>query len=110
MATMPPVVSMLGDDEARGVVAVIAALEASETRYRRLFETAQDGILILDVASRKIVDANPFIKRLLGYTHNELLGKELWEIGLFEGHRGDPRSVSRAHRDRLRCGCSRAAA
>jgi PAS domain S-box-containing protein len=59
-------------------------LEASETRYRRLFETAQDGILILDVVSRKIVDANPFIKRLLGYTHSELLGKELWEIGLFD--------------------------
>ena len=60
------------------------ALEASETRYRRLFETAQDGILILDVVSRKIVDANPFIKRLLGYTHSELVGKELWEIGLFD--------------------------
>ena len=60
------------------------ALEASETRYRRLFETAQDGILILDVVSRKIVDANPFIKLLLGYTHNELVGKELWEIGLFD--------------------------
>jgi PAS domain S-box-containing protein len=64
--------------------AVAVALEASETRYRRLFETAQDGILILDVTSGKIVDANPFIKRLLGYTHNELLGKELWEIGLFD--------------------------
>jgi PAS domain S-box-containing protein len=60
------------------------ALEASETRYRRLFETAQDGILILDVVSRKIVDANPFIKLLLGYTHSELVGKELWEIGLFD--------------------------
>jgi PAS domain S-box-containing protein len=60
-----------------------AALRASETRYRRLFETAQDGILILDAASGKIVDANPFIKTLLGYSHDELLGKELWEIGLF---------------------------
>ena len=81
---MAPLAPVLSDDEARSAVAVMAALEASETRYRRLFETAQDGILILDVASRKIVDANPFIKRLLGYTHNELLGKELWEIGLFE--------------------------
>jgi PAS domain S-box-containing protein len=82
MPTMAPLAPVLSDDTARS--AVIAALEASETRYRRLFETAQDGILILDVASRKIVDANPFIKRLLGYTHRELLGKELWEIGLFE--------------------------
>jgi PAS domain S-box-containing protein len=60
-----------------------AALRASETRYRRLFETAKDGILILDAASGKIVDANPFIKTLLGYSHDELLGKELWQIGLF---------------------------
>ncbi|HEV2851173.1 MAG TPA: ATP-binding protein [Thermoanaerobaculia bacterium] len=60
-----------------------AALRASETRYRRLFETAKDGILILDAASGRIVDANPFIKALLGYSHDELLGKELWQIGLF---------------------------
>jgi len=60
-----------------------AALGASETRYRRLFETAKDGILILDAASGKIMDANPFIKTLLGYSHDELLGKELWQIGLF---------------------------
>jgi PAS domain S-box-containing protein len=63
--------------------AAAAALSASETRYRRLFETAKDGILILDAESGKIVDANPFIKALLGYSHDELLGKELWEIGLF---------------------------
>jgi PAS domain S-box-containing protein len=65
-------------------LATAAALRASETRYRRLFETAKDGILILDAASGKIVDANPFIKALLGYSHDEMLGKELWQIGLFE--------------------------
>lgn len=59
------------------------ALEASEARYRRLFETAQDAILILDEASGKIMDANPFVIDLLGYPLDELLGKELWEIGLF---------------------------
>ncbi len=64
-------------------LATAAALRASETRYRRLFETAKDGILILDAASGRIVDANPFIKALLGYSHDELLGKELWQIGLF---------------------------
>jgi len=58
-------------------------LEASEARYRRLFETAQDAILILEEASGKIMDANPFVIDLLGYSLNELLGKELWEIGLF---------------------------
>src|SRR5437764_222973 len=60
------------------------ALQASELRYRRLFESAKDGILILDAATLKITDANPFIAELLGYSHAELLGKELWEIGLFK--------------------------
>jgi PAS domain S-box-containing protein len=58
-------------------------LEASESRYRRLFETAQDAILILEEDSGKIMDANPFVIELLGYSLDELIGKELWEIGLF---------------------------
>jgi len=53
----------------------------SELRYRRLFETAQDGILILDFDSGLIKDANPFITNLLGYTREELIDQELWEIG-----------------------------
>lgn len=59
------------------------AIAASETRYRRLFESAKDGILILNAESGKIIDANPFIKDLLGYPAEELIGKELWEIGAF---------------------------
>jgi len=58
------------------------ALKTSELRYRRLFETARDGILILDVITLQITDANPFMTELLGYSHEEFLGKELWEIGL----------------------------
>jgi PAS domain S-box-containing protein len=61
-----------------------AAMRGSEIRYRRLFEAARDGILILDPISRKITDANPFMTELLGYPHNQLLGKELWEIGLLK--------------------------
>jgi PAS domain S-box-containing protein len=60
-----------------------AGPEASELRYRRLFEAARDGILILEAATGTIVDANPFMTELLGYELPELLGKELWEIGLF---------------------------
>jgi PAS domain S-box-containing protein len=59
------------------------ALKASEIRYRRLFETAKDGILILDADTGRITDANPFLQELLGYSHSELLGKMLWEIGPF---------------------------
>jgi PAS domain S-box-containing protein len=59
------------------------ALRASETQYRRLFETAQDAILILDADSGRIVDVNPFLIELLGYSFEEFVGKELWEIGLF---------------------------
>jgi PAS domain S-box-containing protein len=57
-------------------------LRASETRYRRLFEAARDGILIVDAVTHKITDVNPFMVELLGYARDEFLGKELWEIGL----------------------------
>lgn len=56
----------------------------SEIRYRRLFETSQDGILILDVGTRKITEVNPFMLELLGYNRDELLGRELSEIGLLK--------------------------
>ena len=58
-------------------------LRESEIRYRRLFEAAQDGILILDADSGAIIDANPFIKEILGYSRQDLIGKRLWEIGAF---------------------------
>ena len=61
-----------------------AALQVSETRYRRLFETAQDGILILDADTGQITDVNPFLVKMLGYSHAQLLGKQLWEIGPFK--------------------------
>ncbi|WP_254509013.1 hybrid sensor histidine kinase/response regulator [Anatilimnocola floriformis] len=60
-----------------------AMMQDSEVRYRRLFETAKDGILILDTLTGRITDANPFMSELLGYSHEHFLGKELWEIGLF---------------------------
>ena len=57
---------------------------ASETRYRRLFEAAKDGILILDAETGQIVDVNPFLTELLGYSREDVLEKKLWEIGIFE--------------------------
>jgi PAS domain S-box-containing protein len=61
-----------------------AALQASEARYRRLFEAAKDGILILDAQTGAIVDVNPFLVELTGYTRSDFLGKRLWEIGPFK--------------------------
>ena len=63
----------------------VETLRLSDARYRRLFETAQDGILILDAATGQVVDANPFMKDLLGYSQEEFLGRKLWEIGPFKG-------------------------
>ncbi len=60
------------------------ALHVSETRYRRLFEAAKDGILILDASTGQVVDVNPFLLDLLGHSQEEILGKELWEIGVFK--------------------------
>lgn len=60
------------------------ALEVSELRYRRLFETAQYGILILDATTGKIIDANPFLLDLLDYPFESMIGLHLWEIGQFK--------------------------
>jgi PAS domain S-box-containing protein len=62
----------------------IRALQRSELRYRRLFEAAQDGILILDADSGEITDVNPFLLDLLDYPFEELCGRKLWEIGQFK--------------------------
>lgn len=82
------------DDEQRRSVGVLfkdvtdrkhadGLLRDSEERYRRLFESAKDGILILDFATGVIIDANPYMTELIGYSATELAGKELWQIGLF---------------------------
>jgi PAS domain S-box-containing protein len=60
------------------------ALRWSEVRYRRLFETAKDGILILDANTGQITDVNPFLIEMLGHSHDEFLGKKLWEVGPFK--------------------------
>jgi PAS domain S-box-containing protein len=59
------------------------ALIASERRYRRLFESARDGILILDADAGTVVDVNPFLVELLGFSREAFLGKTLWDLGFF---------------------------
>jgi diguanylate cyclase (GGDEF)-like protein/PAS domain S-box-containing protein len=60
------------------------SLKESELRYRRLFETAQDGILILDARTGAITDVNPFLITMLGYSREEFMAKKLWEVGAFK--------------------------
>jgi len=60
------------------------ALRASELRYRRLFEAARDGILILEIESGRITDVNPFLVELLGFSHDEMVGKTVAELSPFK--------------------------
>ena len=59
------------------------SLVESENRYRRLFEAAQDGILILDAGTGLIEDVNPYLIEMLGYSRAEFLKKKIWEVGAF---------------------------
>ena len=76
-----------------------AALKASELHYRRLFESAQDGILILDADTGQIDDVNPFLTDLLGYTREQLLGNKLWEIGPFKDTKASKASFRELQRE-----------
>ncbi|HCS41207.1 MAG TPA: hypothetical protein DIW44_16740 [Anaerolineaceae bacterium] len=60
------------------------SMEESEIRYRRLFEAAQDGILILDAKTGMIEDVNPFLIKMLGYSREEFIKRKLWEVGAFK--------------------------
>ncbi len=75
----------LGSEKTRGLV--LLAFEditdrkrAEEARYRRLFEAARDGIIIVDASNGRITDVNPFIEQLCGYRREELVGEKLWDI------------------------------
>ncbi|MDP2816589.1 MAG: PAS domain S-box protein [Rectinemataceae bacterium] len=70
------------------------ALKRSETRYRRLFETAEDGILILDAETGQILDVNPFLIRILGYSKEDFLGKMLWNLGFFHDEEGSKKAFT----------------
>ncbi|MBI5035057.1 MAG: PAS domain S-box protein [Chloroflexi bacterium] len=63
---------------------VVAESPISELRYQRIFESAQDGILILDAKTGAITDVNPYLIEMLGYSRTEFLEKKLWEVGAFE--------------------------
>ena len=60
----------------------------------RLFETAKDGILILDANTGQITDVNPFLIDMLGYSHQEFLGKTLWNVSPFPTLTSTPRTMT----------------
>jgi PAS domain S-box-containing protein len=71
------------------------SLRISEIRYRRLFEAASDGLLLIDPLDGKITDANPSITRLSGYPQDQLVGRQLWEIGLFANQTANRRMFTK---------------
>jgi diguanylate cyclase (GGDEF)-like protein/PAS domain S-box-containing protein len=75
---------MLKTEAVKKDVASVKKLKTSELRYRRLFEAAQDGILILDAETGMIADVNPFLINMLGYSRDEFVERNLWEVGAFK--------------------------
>jgi PAS domain S-box-containing protein len=75
-------------------------LRTSETRYRRLFEATNDGVLLLDPETCEITDANPFMTTLLDYSHAQLVGKQLFEIGLLKDERASRAMFRKLKRDK----------
>ena len=70
-----------------------------EVRYRRLFETAQDGILLLDAETGQITDVNPFLADMLGYDADDILSMKLWELGPFKGAETIEHSFNELHEE-----------
>lgn len=63
---------------------LLESLKGSEKQYRRLFESAKDGILIIDADTGRVIDANPFLLALIGCSYELVCGKQLWELGVFK--------------------------
>src|SRR5438067_12718582 len=71
---------------------------STEQRFRRLFETAQDGILILDGENHRVLEVNPFMLGILGRTKNEVIGKRLAELKIIDSERAERAFTERLHR------------
>jgi PAS domain S-box-containing protein len=70
--------------QAKALMDAEQAIQVSELRYRRLFECARDGILILDSDTGMILDANPYLEEILGYSYEEFLDRYIWEVSPFK--------------------------
>ncbi len=57
--------------------------ESAEIQYRRLFESATDGIIVLSSPVGTVLDINPYFLEMSRYPLAELLNKKFWEIEPF---------------------------
>ena len=78
---------------------VVQSPSVAEVRYGRLFETARDGILIIDADTGRIIDVNPFLENLLGYVRQDFIGKKIWEFGSFRDIRASRSAFEDLKRD-----------
>jgi len=83
----------------KGAAQAEQLLRASELSYRRLFEAAQDGILILDPDTGRITDVNPFLCDLLGFAHTEMIGKTVGELSPFKDFVSNQIMLERLQKD-----------
>ena len=74
-------------------------LRTSELGYRRLFEASKEGILILEADTGRISDVNHFLIEILGFTHDELVGIPVWEVGPFRDIVADKTRFEHLHRE-----------
>ena len=58
------------------------ALVASEERFRRLFETSHDGLLLVNKETGIIIEVNEALTELLGMSRDEVIGKQIQETGI----------------------------
>jgi PAS domain S-box-containing protein len=82
------------------VARIERALRASELNYRRLFEAARDGILILDANTGRIDDVNPFLIELLGFSRDEMIGKTVAELSPSEDEQSNEEIFERLRKQR----------
>jgi PAS domain S-box-containing protein len=75
------------------------AIQDSELSYRRLFEAAKDGILILDVDTGRNTDVNPFLFHLLGFSRSEMIGKTVGELSPFKDIESNKVMLERLQKD-----------
>src|SRR5205085_8869158 len=86
-------ISVAGEEQRLVLLAIDDATERrqaeeefreSELRYRRIFETAREGIWLLDASTGEIMDVNPYLLEVLGASREEWIGRKPWKLGILE--------------------------